>query len=155
MQQVADSEADVVMNTVSGSGNVSLFNCLRQAEVTSDEVPTISFRVTEEELQSISGDEQDVVGDYRLELFRGLAGEDNDDFIYRLRERYGPSRVATDPMAVAYSSMYLWAGGRGQPVRSGRHDSPGDAQSKLRGARGGIELDADNRHPGGAPSSAR
>ena len=53
-RDVAASGADVVINTVTGSGNIALFGCLREAGIRADKVPTLSLKVSEEELQSIS-----------------------------------------------------------------------------------------------------
>jgi urea transport system substrate-binding protein len=110
--EAARSGADVILNTVSGTGNVSLFHCLRQAGLTSDRVPTVSFKVTEEELSSLAAYDEDLVGDYAAwSYFQSLSNQDNTDFLTRLHERFGPARVASDPMAAAYASVYLWARG--------------------------------------------
>jgi urea transport system substrate-binding protein len=147
-QSVIDSQADVVMNTVSGIGNVGLFNCLRQAGILADEIPTISFRVTEEELQSIAGDENDVAGDYAAwSYFETLETQNNFDFLERLRARYGPSRVATDPMATAYASLYLWA----DAVYESESDDVADIRREIvnqsmDAPEGKLAIDAVNRH---------
>ena len=97
------------MNTVSGTGNISLFNCLREAGLTAEAVPTISFKVTEEDLQYISAHDRDLVGDYAVwSYFQTVNTQDNIDFLARLHDRYGPARVATDPMVAAYTGLHMW-----------------------------------------------
>ncbi len=147
-RQVAASGADVVMNTVSGTGNITLFNCLREAGITADAIPTISFKVTEEDLQFISAHDRDLVGDYAVwSYFQTVNNPDNVEFLARLHDRYGPTRVATDPMAAAYTGMHMWA----YAVDECRSDRVADIRAvmthqTLNAPEGSVELDERNRH---------
>lgn len=147
-RQVADSGADVVMNTVSGTGNISLFNCLREAGVTAEAVPTISFKVTEEDLQYISAHDRDLVGDYAVwNYFQTVNTPDNIEFLARLHDRYGPARVATDPMVAAYTGMHMW----GYAVDECQSDRVTDIRAvmghqTLNAPEGAVEIDERNRH---------
>ena len=147
-QEVVDSEADMVINTVSGNGNISLFHCLREVGVMPDEVPTMSFKVSEEELQNISGLDQDLAGDYAgWSYFESLRTDDNDDFVKWLQDRYGPTRVASDPMAAAYAGMYLWA----RAVYECQSDKVVDIRRAIvaehfDAPEGEVTIDRDNHH---------
>jgi urea transport system substrate-binding protein len=147
-EQVAASGADVVMNTVSGTGNISLFSCLRAAGVTAEDVPTISFKITEEDLQYISAQDHDLVGDYAVwSYFQTVNTPDNAEFLERLHQRYGPTRVATDPMAAAYAGMHLWAYAIDE-CQSDRVANIREAMcnQSINAPEGTVELDEDNRH---------
>jgi urea transport system substrate-binding protein len=147
-RQVVESGADAVMNTVSGAGNISMFNHLREAGVTSESVPTISFKVTEEDLLNISAMGHDLAGDYAVwSYFQSVNTQDNIDFLDRLRQRYGPARVATDPMAAAYAGMHMW----GYAVDECKTDRVSDIRAAmihqtLNAPEGPVEIEADNHH---------
>lgn len=147
-RQVADSGADVIMNTVSGTGNISLFNCLRDAGVMADKVPTISFKINEEDLQFISAHDHDLVGDYAVwSYFQTINTPDNVDFLARLREQLGPARVATDPMVAAYTGLHMW----GYAVDECQSDHVADIRGAmghqtLNAPEGPVELDEDTQH---------
>jgi urea transport system substrate-binding protein len=138
----------VIINTVSGAGNISLFNCLREAGITSESVPTISFKITEEDLQYISAHDYDLVGDYAVwSYFQTVNRPDNVEFLARLHDRYGPARVATDPMAAAYTGMHMW----GYAVDECQSDSVADIRAAmghqtLNAPEGPVGLDEENRH---------
>ncbi len=147
-QQVVSSKADMVINTVSGTGNMSLFACLREAGIKSAEVPTLSFTVTEEELQTIAAHDSDLVGDYAAwSYFQTISNADNEGFLERLHVRYGPTRVATDPMAVSYASVYLWA----RAVEASQSDRTPDIRAAMltqafEAPEGELIVDEENRH---------
>ena len=89
--RVAASGADVVMNTVSGTGNISLFSSLRAAGITAEKVPTISFKITEEDLQYISANDRDLINDYAVwSYFQTVNTSDNTDFLKRLTSAMVP-----------------------------------------------------------------
>jgi len=147
-RHVAASDADVVINTVSGSGNVSLFHSLREAGVTPDKIPTISLKINEEDLRNIAGNDQDLVGDYAVwSYFQSLPNQDNLNFVGCLQEQYGTTHVASDPMAVAYASMYLWA----RAVEEAQSDRVTDIRKailneSLEAPEGELFIDRANHH---------
>lgn len=148
-REVVESGADVVMNTVSGAGNNSLFYQLRNAGVTTENVPVISFKVGEEELQTISANDSQLVGDYAVwSYFQSLTNTDNLDFLDRLTARYGPTRVATDPMVAAYSGVYLWA----RAVEQVQTDQVAEIRAEMvqqtfdESPEGPLSIDPDNHH---------
>lgn len=146
--RVAASGADIVMNTVSGTGNISLFSSLRAAGITAEKVPTISFKITEEDLQYIAANDRDLVNDYAVwSYFQTVNTPDNSEFLERLRQRYGPTRVATDPMAAAYAGMHLW----GYAIDECQSDHVAEIRAamcnqSISAPEGTVELDRDNRH---------
>lgn len=108
--KVIASKADVIINSVSGAGNISLVHCLRKAGIQSADVPMISFRIAEIELQNAIADPDELVGDYSaMSYFASLPDENNQYFLERFRARYGPQRTVSDPMMAAFNGVYLWA----------------------------------------------
>jgi urea transport system substrate-binding protein len=98
----------VILNTVNGDTNVAFFEELRQAGITPDDVPTMSFSVAETELSTMNPD--DVAGNYAAwNYFQSVPRDENRTFLSRLHTTYGTSRVAADPMEAAYVGVHLWA----------------------------------------------
>lgn len=147
-RQVKLSGADIVINTVSGTGNISLFSCLRAAGVTPEKTPTISFNVTEEELRNITGGDDALAGDFAAwSYFQSLPNQENQDFLARFHERYGATRVASDPIAAAYAGVRLWA----QAVEASQSDRVVDIRKamlhvEVEAPEGLVTLDPRNGH---------
>lgn len=147
-RQVKQSGADVVINTVSGTGNIGLFPGLRAAGVTPENTPTISFKVTEEELRNITGGEEALAGDFAAwSYFQSLSNPENQAFLARFHERYGPTRVASDPIAAAYAGVRTWA----KAVEASQSDRVADIReamlhAEVEAPEGLVTLDAGNRH---------
>jgi len=146
--KVVASKADVIINTISGAGNISLVQCLRKAGIQSSDVPTISFRVGEIELQNAAANADELVGDYSaMSYFASIADDNNQFFLERLRDRYGPQRTANDPMVAAFNGVYLWAravydcnSARTLAIRDAMLDEDFDAPE------GEIWIDKENHH---------
>jgi urea transport system substrate-binding protein len=107
-RRIAEEKPDVILNTINGSSNIAFFRSLRDAGITSDKVPTISFSISEQELSNLSI--KDVVGDYAAwNYFHSVDRPANIEFIERFRSRYGRHRMISDPMESAYIAVNLWA----------------------------------------------
>ncbi len=106
--QIAEATPDIIINTINGRDtNVSFFNTLRARGIMSDEVPTLSFSVSEIEL---AGAPDTLAGDYVMwHYFQSLDTPLNDDFVSRFKTVYGQERSVGDPMAAAYVGVHLWA----------------------------------------------
>ncbi len=146
--QVLASGADVVVNTVVGTGNISLFARLRKAGVRPDKIPVISMNVTEEELRTLSARGRDLAGDYAAwSYFQSLPTKANEDFLARFHKRFGPTRVVNDPMVAAYVGMHLWA----LAVDASHSDRVADIRAafvkqKLDSPEGPVKINEQNRH---------
>lgn len=109
-RQIVESEADIVVNTVVGLGNIHLFASLRKVGIKADSVPVLSLNVTEEELRSMAPRGELIAGNYStLSYCQSLKTPLNEQFIARFHKRFGSTRVVTDPMVAAYNGMHLWA----------------------------------------------
>jgi urea transport system substrate-binding protein len=106
--RIAATKPDVILNTINGDTNVAFFRALREAGITTKQIPTISFSIGESELPSMNP--ANCVGDYAVwNYFQTLDGPRNSDFVTAFRKRYGQDRVVSDPMEAAYCAVKLWA----------------------------------------------
>lgn len=102
------AKPDAILNTINGDSNVAFFRQLRAAGVKASDVPTMSFSIAEHELKSLAS--AATRGDYAAwNYFHTVDSPQNKAFIQALRQRFGPLRVATDPMEAGYFGVHLWA----------------------------------------------
>ena len=146
VDRIVEEQPDVILNTINGDTNVAFFTALREAGITTDEIPTMSFSVAEPELRSM--DRSKMVGDLATwNYFQSLDSPENQAFVQRFRDRYGAERVVSDPMEAAYFGVHLWA----QAVEEAASAEIPRVQAALRGqsllAPGGmINIDTENNH---------
>jgi urea transport system substrate-binding protein len=108
IDRIERARPDVILNTINGDSNVAFFQELRQAGISSAEIPTVSFSIGETELSTIGA--ENLVGDYAAwNYFQSLESAENRSFVDGLRRRLGPAAVASDPMEAAYLGVHLWA----------------------------------------------
>jgi urea transport system substrate-binding protein len=87
---------------------VAFFRELRKAGIKPDNIPTMSFSISEAEL-SILGTEH-MVGDYASwNYFQSLDTVENKGFVERFKKKFGNERSTDDPMEAGYFGVYLWA----------------------------------------------
>ncbi|MCH2133979.1 MAG: urea ABC transporter substrate-binding protein [Phycisphaerales bacterium] len=146
VDQVAETQPDVILNTINGDTNIAFFQALRDAGVTSTDIPTISFSIGEPELRSMSSSL--VAGDYAAwNYFQSIPGPDNLAFVRKFGGRYHPRRVLSDPMQSAWNAVHLWA----EAAERAGSTNPRDVRAKLQEIRfqapeGDIRIDEDNQH---------
>lgn len=144
--EIAGARPVVVLNTLNGATNVAFFRALREAGLTADEVPVVSFSVSEEELSHLEA--ETIAGHHAAwTYFQSLESSENDDFVWRFRARHGEDRVTSDPIEAAYSAVLLWAAA----VERAGTTSPAAVREALRGLSlrapsGMIHVDAETLH---------
>lgn len=108
IDDIVKSKPDVILNTINGDSNIPFFKALRNAEITPDKIPTISFSIGEEELLYLNI--KDMVGDYAAwNYFQSIPSEENQIFVRNFKQKYGQDRVTDDPIEAGYFGVYLWA----------------------------------------------
>ncbi|MBC2593644.1 urea ABC transporter substrate-binding protein [Ruficoccus amylovorans] len=108
VEQIKDTRPSVILNTLNGSLNTLLFRKLREAGITSKDIPSLSFSIGENELREAGV--RDMVGDYAAwNYFQSIESPTNRAFIEALRAQYGETASASDPMEAAYDGVMLWA----------------------------------------------
>ena len=99
---------NVILNTINGDSNVHFFKALRNNGITSENIPTISFSIAEDEIRHIGAEY--VKGDFASwNYFQSLENESNRDFVASFKNEYGQDRVTDDPMEAAYNGVFLYA----------------------------------------------
>jgi urea transport system substrate-binding protein len=108
IRQIRESLPDVVLSTVVGDSNLPFYRGLREAGLTPQNTPVVSFSISETELQKLPA--VDVTGHYAAwSYFQSIDRPENEAFVNRFRARYGGKRVLSDVMETAYFSVQLWA----------------------------------------------
>jgi urea transport system substrate-binding protein len=108
IKKIQDRKPDMILNTINGDSNVAFFRALRKAGFTSEKLPTMSFSISEEELSNLSAKE--VQGNFAASsYFQSIDLPENEDFVRRFHDRFGPERILSDPMEAAYIAVHLWA----------------------------------------------
>jgi urea transport system substrate-binding protein len=108
VEEIVATRPDVILNTINGGANVAFFEKLREAGITPDAIPTISFSITESELKNMGT--TSLAGDYASwNYFQSIQSEENRSFVSSFRELFGQDGVLGDPMEAAYSGVHLWA----------------------------------------------
>ena len=108
VSRIVAARPDLVVNTINGDTNVAFFRALRRGGVRSEDLPTLSFSISEEELGSLGP--RETAGDYvAASYFQSLDTAANRAFRERFARRYGPGRVISAAMEAAYTGVHLWA----------------------------------------------
>ena len=108
VQEIVDTQPDVILCSVVGDSAIAFFRELRKAGISPDDIPVITFALAEDELRSTN--HADMVGHYAAwNYFQSIDSEENKRFVSAFKERYGADRVTSDVIAAAYNSVYLWA----------------------------------------------
>lgn len=146
-KKIVQARPDVLFNFVQGDSNLPLFRELREAGITPNKLPIISFSIGENELSQLAG--LDLVGDYLAwSYFEALQRPENERFVRAFKSKYGEHRGISDPMEAAYSGVHLWAqavlaAGTGDDVRAIRRAMQGQS-FQAPGAR--VHIDPSNNH---------
>ncbi|HJT76021.1 MAG TPA: urea ABC transporter substrate-binding protein, partial [Gemmataceae bacterium] len=108
VSRIKATRPDLIVNTIAGDTNVAFFRALCRAGVCPDRTPALSFDVSEEELSGLTP--REVVGHYSAgNYFQSLDSPENQSFLRRVRARFGPGRIVSDPMQTAYTLVHVWA----------------------------------------------
>lgn len=106
--QIQEAKPDVILNTLNGDSNKAFFTQLKEAGITADDIPVMSFSVAEEEVRFI-GPEY-LVGHYVVwSYFQSISSMQNLAFVSRYKNLFGKDAVIGDPMEAGYIAVYLWA----------------------------------------------
>jgi len=146
VKKIVETKPDVIVNTVNGDSNISLFRELRKAGITPDNTPTLSFSISETELQEFN--EINMTGDYAAwSYFQTIGSAENKEFVKAFKERFGENRVVNDPMEASYFGMMLWA----RAVKKGGSLEAAVVRNALRNSfyfapEGKVFIDYDNNH---------
>jgi urea transport system substrate-binding protein len=143
---IVKAKPDVILNTINGDSNVAFFRALREAGITPDRLPVVSFSISETELPELGAEA--MAGNYAAwNYFQSVDTPENRAFLEKFRARFGADRVVSDPLEAAYFGVMLWA----QAVRAAGSAEPAAVLAKIRGqgmhAPGGLAyIDGPTQH---------
>lgn len=155
IQKIQDTQPDIILNLINGDTNTIFFRELHKQGITPSEIPTISFSIGEAELQRL--DTSRVAGDYAASnYFQSVESPENQRFVSRFKERYGPQRVLTDAMEAAYFGVKLW----GQAVQDASSIEPLEIRDAMRNQTmqspgGNVRIDPKTQHTFKTPRIGR
>lgn len=107
LEKIRETKPDVVINTINGDSNVSFFQQFKEAGLTPEEYPTMSFSCYEEDIRGM-GAEYAKGHFFAWSYFQSVDTESSRKFTEKFKALYGRDCVTGDPVASAYESVYLW-----------------------------------------------
>lgn len=106
LQALRQAAPDAIFSTLNGDSNLGFYHALVEAGIPAGQIPVMAVSISEVELLHIGSA---AVGHYACwGHFQNLQTPANQTFLSRFRRRYGRHRVINDPMAAAYTQVYLW-----------------------------------------------
>lgn len=143
---ILESQPDVILNTINGDSNAAFFNRLREAGITPDRIPTMSFSIGEEQLRTMGA--KHMAGDYACwNYFQSVDSRANREFVRNFKQKYGDYRVTDDPMEAGHLGVHLWA----LAVSEAGTTEPSEVRAALRdqaysAPEGVVIVDIENGH---------
>lgn len=108
VEKIVSSKPEVIINILQADMNIPFFKKLREAGISSEKIPSISFDLTEVELRAL--EIPLMVGDYAAwTYFQTIGRDENRRFVKNFKKRYGESTVVNAIMESAYANVNIWA----------------------------------------------
>ena len=103
---IAKARPGIVFNTINGDSNLAFFREFSRAVGDAGDCPIMSFSLAETSLRELP---QESAGHYACwSYFQRLQTPENSRFLEKYRRRFGADAVVYDPIATAYTQVYLW-----------------------------------------------
>ena len=108
IEQIKKTKPDIVLNTLNGDSNLAFFQQLSNSGITSDDIPVMSFSISEQEVQEIGAD---ILEGHLTawNYYQTIVNNKNAEFVERYKEMFGADKVSGDPIASAHTAVHLWA----------------------------------------------
>ncbi len=108
IKEIKELKPDVIINTLNGSSNQSFFSQLKYADIDAEDIPVMSFSISESEIKSIGIDK--LKGHYLAwNYFESIVSRENSAFLHAYKEEFGENKAVGDPVEAAYIAVHLWA----------------------------------------------
>ena len=108
IQDIIKQKPDVIINTVNGESNITFFEQLHEAGISSSDIPVMNFSVGESEIEAIGV--ENIAGDYMAwTYFEHMDSNKNRRFVSNFKEEYGSKTRLGDPVEAGYIAVYMWA----------------------------------------------
>lgn len=146
INKIKAAKPDIVLSTIVGGSNVAFYKQLKAAGIDSSNQTLMALAVTEEEVTGIGA--ENLTGFLTcMSYFQSLKNPVNEKFVAAFKARYGDKRVVGDPMAAAYTAVYLW---KKAVEKAGSFDVPAviaaSSELTLDAPEGEIKVHKDNHH---------
>ena len=106
--KVKQINPDVIINTINGDSNVAFFKQYKDAGISPEDIPTMSFSCYEEDVRGMGASYAE--GHlFAWNYFQTVDSEANKAFVDKFKSLYGSDKVTGDPIENAYAGVYLWA----------------------------------------------
>ncbi|OIO60311.1 MAG: urea ABC transporter substrate-binding protein [Verrucomicrobia bacterium CG_4_10_14_3_um_filter_43_23] len=114
---IKNVKPEVIVCTTLGKTTIALYQSLRKAGISPDDIPSIGFTIDEVLLQQLMQANIDMAGDYGVwNYFQSIQSQQNHAFLNEFKKKYGQNRAVSDTMVSAYIGVKLWA----EAVKSGK-----------------------------------
>lgn len=108
MTQIKNAKPNFIVNTLNGGSNDAFFKQLKEAGISSRDIPTISASVAEQEVKGIGSSY--MAGQYTSwNYYMTQNNPQNKAFIRAFKKQNGKSSVTDDPIEAGYNAVHLWA----------------------------------------------
>ena len=108
VKEIRRVKPDVIINTLNGSSNQSFFSQLKYSGIEPEDIPVMSFSISDSEIKSIGIDK--LKGHYvAWNYFESTASAKNTRFVSSYKREFGSNRAVGDPEEAAYIAVNLWA----------------------------------------------
>lgn len=146
INKIKAAKPDIVLSTIVGGSNVAFYKQLKAAGIDSSNQTLMALAVTEEEVTGIGA--ENLTGFLTcMSYFQSLKNPVNEKFVAAFKARYGEKRVVGDPMAAAYTAVYLW---KKAVEKAGSFDVPAviaaSSELTLDAPEGEVKVHKDNHH---------
>ena len=108
IEEIKRENPDVIINSLNGDSNIYFFRQLEEAGITSDDIPVMSFSISEEEINTIGS--KNLSGHLvSWNYYETTETAKNVQFVSDYKSEYGSDRVTGDPIEAGYIAVYMWA----------------------------------------------
>ena len=108
IEEIKRENPDVIINSLNGDSNIYFFRQLEEAGITSDDIPVMSFSISEEEINTIGS--KNLSGHLvSWNYYETTETPKNIQFVSDYKSEYGSDRVTGDPIEAGYIAVYMWA----------------------------------------------
>ena len=108
IEEIKAENPDVVINSLNGDSNVYFFKQLSEAGFTAENLPVMSFSISEEEVNTI-GVEYLKGNLVAWNYYETTETKRNAKFVSDYKSEYGSDRVTGDPIEAGYIAVHMWA----------------------------------------------
>lgn len=142
ISEIQQLKPDLIINTINGDSNIAFFKALKVL----DKTAVLSYSVAEPEVMLIGAEL--MTGHYAVwNYFQSIPSNANMKFVNAFKQRFGNDRVISDPMAAAYTGVYLWS----QAVESAASIAPKNVTAvlgnqSLKAPEGIVSIDSATQH---------